>query len=90
MTKPSQKTHGRRKLAVSLPSGRRTLHFEPRAPSKAQCARCGRELHGVPTAKPQAYARSSRAPGRPYGGVLCPNCLSAEIRSLVRASGTAT
>ena len=87
MTKPSQRTHGRRKLKLRLPSGKRTFHFEPRASAKAQCARCGKELHGVPTTKPQNYARSSRAPGRAWGGVLCPSCLSTEIRGLVRAAG---
>lgn len=88
MTKPSQKTHGRRKLRVTLPSGRRTFHFQPRAHGKATCMRCGSELHGVPTNKPQNQARSSRAPSRPYAGILCPNCLSSEVRSLVR-TGTA-
>ncbi len=89
MTKPSQKTHGRRKLAVRLPSGERTFHFEPRASAPAQCARCGKELHGVPTTRVKSFARSSRAPSRQYGGVLCPNCLASEIRALVR-SGTAS
>ncbi len=90
MTNPHQRTHGRRRLAVRLPSGRRTLHFEPRAHAHGECARCGRELHGVPTTKPQNYARSSRSPSRPFAGVLCPNCLSAEVRNIVRATGTAT
>jgi large subunit ribosomal protein L34e len=89
MTRPSQKTHGRRKLPVRLPSGHRTFHFEPKTSAVAQCARCGKELHGVPTTRPQSFARSSRAPSRQYGGVLCSNCLAAEIRALVR-SGTAS
>jgi large subunit ribosomal protein L34e len=90
MTNPHQRTHGRRRLPVRLPSGRRTLHFEPRAPAKAQCSRCGKELHGVPTFKPLRYSRSARAPSRPFGGVLCPNCLSTEVRALVRSSSAST
>jgi large subunit ribosomal protein L34e len=88
MTKPSQRTHGRRRKAVTLPSGRRTLHFLPRAHSKPTCSRCGSVLQGVISSRGSPSAASLRVPNRPFAGVLCHKCLSSEIRSRAHPTGT--
>ncbi|TMI24997.1 50S ribosomal protein L34e [Candidatus Bathyarchaeota archaeon] len=87
MTKPSQRGHRRRHVKVRLPSGKRTLHFQPRAHSRPTCSRCGAQLHGV-ISKRAGLPASSRRPTRPYAGVLCGNCLTSEIRQLVRSAST--
>ncbi|TMI50531.1 50S ribosomal protein L34e [Candidatus Bathyarchaeota archaeon] len=88
MTRPSQRTSGRRKKVLTLPSGVRTIHFEAKAHRTAQCSRCGAELHGVVTGRPVGVAKSSRVPSRPFGGVLCGNCVASEIRRVARALGS--
>ncbi|TMH96009.1 50S ribosomal protein L34e [Candidatus Bathyarchaeota archaeon] len=88
MTRPSQRTGGRRKKVLTLPSGIRSIHFEAKAHKSAHCSRCGEELHGVVTGRPVGVAKSSRVPSRPFGGVLCGNCLAFEIRRVARASGS--
>ncbi|TMI30886.1 50S ribosomal protein L34e [Candidatus Bathyarchaeota archaeon] len=88
MTRPSQRTSGRRKKVLTLPSGVRAIHFEAKAHRTPQCSRCGAELHGVVTGRPVGVAKSSRVPSRLFAGVLCGNCLASEIRRVARASGS--
>jgi len=87
LTRPSQRTHGRRRKVLTLPSGTRTIHFSPKAHKGAHCSRCGAVLHGVVTGT-AAMAKSSRVPSRPFAGVLCGNCLASEVRRVARESGS--
>ncbi len=66
-----------RKVLVKLASSV-TTHFRKRKPAKAQCADCGKELQGVPRARPvelRTMPKTKKRPERPYGGVLCSKCM---------------
>ena len=76
-----------RHVAVKLAS-RVTTHYKKRNPAKAQCGNCGKELHGVPRAKPVAIRnmpKTQKRPERPYGGVLCSACMRQVMISKARA-----
>ncbi len=76
-----------RKVKVKLAS-RVTTQFRKRNPAKAQCGDCGKELHGVPRARPvemQNMPKSMKRPERPYGGVLCSSCMRKRMIAKARA-----
>ena len=83
------RTRSWRRVIRRLPGGRVTIHYEKRRPSKARCAICGAELHGVPALRPyqlSKLAKTEKRPERPYGGYICPRCLARSLREAIRAS----
>ncbi len=67
-----------RRIFKKVPGGATVLRYFRRKPSVAHCGRCGAELQGIPRANPKDMAKLSkteRRPERPFGGVLCSNCL---------------
>jgi len=85
MPRPALRTRLRAKKLVKTPGGRLSLHVMKKKVGKARCAVCGAELHGVPTlpyAKFRNLSKTEKRPERPFGGVLCPECLR---RAIVRA-----
>ncbi|MGC8982584.1 MAG: 50S ribosomal protein L34e [Desulfurococcaceae archaeon] len=89
MPRPKFRTRSWRRIKVTTPGGRSTIHYEKRRPSKAKCAICGSELHGVPALRPyqlSKLAKTEKRPERPYGGYICPRCLARGLREAVRAS----
>jgi large subunit ribosomal protein L34e len=78
MPKPWQRSRSVRKIYVRTPGGRIVVHYERRKPKIAHCALCGRPLNGVPRGRPveiRKLAKTERRPERPFGGVLCPECM---------------
>ena len=89
MPRPAHRTRSRRKVIVRTPGGRVTIHYEPRKPGPAKCAICGKPLNGVPREIPSVLkklAKTEKRPERPYGGYICPECLSRLLREAVRAT----
>ena len=67
-----------RRIFVKTPGGRTVIHYKKRRPSKAQCGKCGAILKGVASERPfrmQNMPKTKNRPERPYGGVLCSECL---------------
>ncbi|MBI2668485.1 50S ribosomal protein L34e [Candidatus Woesearchaeota archaeon] len=78
-----------RRVHVRTPSGRTTIHYRQRKPSKAHCGNCRRPLAGVPRERPKAMQnlpKSSKRPERPYGGVLCSACMRSLFKQRARGS----
>ena len=78
---------GLRMLYVKVPGGRTVIHFERQAPSKAQCAGCGRVLAGVArehSCKMQNLPKTMKRPERPYGGYYCTKCSRKVIKAKAR------
>ncbi|MCE4601244.1 MAG: 50S ribosomal protein L34e [Desulfurococcales archaeon] len=89
MVRPAYRSRSLRRAKKRTPGGRTVIRYEKRKPGPARCARCGRPLAGVPRLRPSVlgkFSKSSKRPERPYGGVLCPNCLAELLReSIIRA-----
>jgi large subunit ribosomal protein L34e len=69
------------------PGGKKVLKKKSEKPSKTRCALCAGVLGGVPCRAPSQLnklAKTEKRPERPFGGVLCPKCLSQVIRDKVR------
>ncbi len=65
------------RVKLTTPGGRNIVHFEKKKPARAQCADCGKYLHGVPQGNKttiKKLPKTQRRPERPYGGVLCSSC----------------
>ncbi len=87
MTTKGQRSTHRRKVKRKLPGGRMQVSFEKKRPRKAVCASCGMQLLGVPQEIPsqlKKMPKSQRRPERPYGGVLCFNCLKESMMERAR------
>ena len=76
-----------RKVFVKTPGSRTAVHFRERKPSKAVCGSCKKPLLGVPRERPAKMVnlpKTVKRPERPYGGVLCSNCMRKHLRQKVR------
>ena len=77
MPQGSRKSHSYRRVFRRVPSGVSRLFYKKRKPSKAVCI-CGQVLKGVACATPtkmQNMAKTAKRPERPFGGVLCGQCM---------------
>lgn len=55
--------------------------------AKHRCARCGREMHGMPRlleGKMSKIAKSKKMPERIYGGYYCASCTREILREKAR------
>ena len=69
------------------PGGKKAQKRKADKQAKARCALCKSLLGGVPNrshAGMSKLAKTQKRPERPFGGVLCPSCLSQVIRDKVR------
>ncbi len=72
-----QKSKRHRTVRIRTPGGETKIVYKKKKPGKAQCARCGMVLKGVPTERSYKMRRTPKTkkrPERPYGGVLCSKC----------------
>ena len=86
MVRPTYRSRSWRRVHVRTPGGSLVVRFERRKPGPARCARCGRELGGVPRLAPRRLRKlpkTAKRPERPYGGVLCGSCLAELIFEVV-------
>lgn len=91
MPRPMYRSRSYRRVVRRTPGGRIAIHYEKRRPSKAKCAICGAELHGVPALRPSELsklAKTEKRPERPYGGVICPACLREGLKNAIRSLTT--
>ena len=67
---------------MTTPGGERKIHYERRRPAAPKCAQCKKPLPGVARGTPaevKKLSKTQRRPERPYGGVLCSQCLRKEM-----------
>jgi large subunit ribosomal protein L34e len=77
MPRGMHKSRTFRKVFVKTPSGKNTIQYKRRKPSKAICGSCKLQLAGVPRELPRKMhnlPKTAKRPERPYGGVLCSAC----------------
>lgn len=82
MVEGKKKSRTLRRVNVRTPGGNVKTHYRPRKPKAAECASCGKVLHGVPrlnSAKMRNTPKTKKRPERPYGGVLCSACMRKKI-----------
>jgi large subunit ribosomal protein L34e len=87
MVRRSLRTRSTKKVKVTTPGGRNVTHFRSEKPDRAICGRCGGQLSGVvlcSATESRNTPASSKAPARPYAGVLCSDCLDEMIRYVTR------
>jgi large subunit ribosomal protein L34e len=85
MPRPSRRSRTLRRIHVKTAKGSK-LVYAKRKPSKAHCANCGQELHGVASARPSQMSKLSKTekrPDRPYAGQLCSKCMRLRIKSAI-------
>lgn len=87
MVRRSLRTRSVKKVKVATPGGRNVTHFRSEKPGKGVCGRCGGQLSGVSlgsATEARNMPASSKAPARPFGGVLCSDCLDELVRYVTR------
>ncbi len=85
MVRPGLRAGNVKKKMIRTPSGDLKVRILKEKHSKAKCGVCGAFLGGVPT-DPSVLRKSSKTEKRPeraYGGVLCHNCLSKQIKERI-------
>lgn len=89
MVRPALRSRSLQRKRIRTSGGRTVIHFEKRRPGSARCAICGRILNGVPRLRPvdlRRLPKTSRRPERPYGGYICPQCLTKLLKDAIRSS----
>ena len=89
MVRPGLRTRNKRRIRVRIPGSRTVTRFEKPRPKQARCAICGRPLHGVPrlpTAELRRLPKTWKRPERPYGGYICPSCLTRLLKASIHSS----
>jgi len=82
-----ERSKGRRRVKVKVPSGKVVIRYEQRKPKVAKCARCGKPLHGVPRLIPsklRKLPKTKKRPERPYGGYLCSKRMKEAMKEKAR------
>ncbi|MBU5688981.1 MAG: 50S ribosomal protein L34e [Candidatus Aenigmarchaeota archaeon] len=88
MSKTMFKSRKWKKQKLKVPGGRTVTHFRKPKPNIARCGNCGKPLHGIPRARQsemKKFAKTEKRPERPYGGVLCSNCMRKSIATKARS-----
>ncbi|MDH5482965.1 MAG: 50S ribosomal protein L34e [Candidatus Bathyarchaeota archaeon] len=88
MPRPHLRTRSKKRLKVTLPSGRSQIHYEKEIVPTPSCSMCGQQLSGMQHLTPveiRKLNRSKRRIGRPYGGQLCGKCLKNALKQAARA-----
>lgn len=87
MVSRSLRTRSRKKSRLVTPGGRKVTHFKAEKAGRATCGRCGTQMSGVATGSATMMRNltgSQKVPERPYGGILCPECLDSLMRYTTR------
>lgn len=67
-----------KKVRVRVPGSSTVTQYRYVKHSKPSCGICGADLHGVAAGRPseiRKLSKTERRPERPFGGVLCSNCM---------------
>uniref|UniRef100_A0A7C2ZQP2 Large ribosomal subunit protein eL34 n=1 Tax=Ignisphaera aggregans TaxID=334771 RepID=A0A7C2ZQP2_9CREN len=88
MVRPLYRSHSHKRIYRRTPGGRTVVHYERRKNTPMRCGRCGAILAGVPVKEHErrCLPKTAKRPERPFGGVLCPRCLRAVLKKVIRSS----
>ena len=89
MVRRALRSRSLKRTQRKVPGGRTVTHYKKGKMSIARCAKCGKDLKGVPRKRPselRKLPKSQRRPERPYGGNLCSECMREAFRKKVRGS----
>jgi large subunit ribosomal protein L34e len=87
MPQPHLRTRSKKRLKVALPGGGNKMHYKKKAASTPTCISCKKPLAGIPhltTVEVRKLNRSKKRIWRPYGGILCHNCLKNALKQAAR------
>ncbi len=87
MVRRALRSRSLKRSQMKVPGGRTVTHFRRRKPSIAKCAKCGKDLKGVPRLRVsdlKKLPKTKKRPERPYGGNLCSKCMREVFREKVR------
>ena len=87
MVRRALRSRSLKRRQMKVPGGRTVTHFRRKKPSIAKCAKCGKDLKGVPRLRVNALKKlpkTKKRPERPYGGNLCSKCMREVFREKVR------
>ncbi len=87
MVRRALRSRSLKRSQKKVPGGRTVTHFRRRKPSIAKCAKCGKDLKGVPRLRVsdlRKLPKTKKRPERPYGGNLCSKCMREVFREKVR------
>ena len=87
MPEPRFRSRSLRRVKKKLPGGSTVTKYEHRNPSVHKCSKCGKELKGIPRARPHKMKNmgiSKKTVSRPFGGNLCSNCSRKLIKEETR------
>jgi large subunit ribosomal protein L34e len=89
MPRPSLRSRSLRRIKIRIPGGASVIHYLKKKPSRASCATCGKQLHGVASkraSKMKRLAKTKKVPTRKYGGNLCPSCTKQTLKQGARGA----
>jgi len=82
MPRPNKRSRSLRRVYIRTPGAKNKILYKRRKPKQAECANCGKMLHGVPrgvSSEIRNLSKSSKHPKRMFGGNLCHVCTKLEI-----------
>ncbi len=82
MVEGKRRSRRLRRVYVRTPGGRNVVHYREMLKSRPHCSGCGAVLHGAKAVQPRALhsmPKTQKRPERPFGGVLCSQCMRREI-----------
>ncbi len=84
----SVRSRSLRRVWRRVPGGNAKTYYGRGKSYVVRCGVCGRGLGGVPRSSDvlRKGVRTSKRPERPFGGVLCPSCLSLALKLVIRGS----
>ncbi len=82
MVAPRLRSKSAKRVATRTPTGRRSLRFKAKRPSRLTCRLCGAQLGGVKNER--GLAKSAKVPSRMFAGELCGRCTSGLISMKAR------
>lgn len=88
MPEGKKKSGSKRKVFKKTPGSKNVVSYEDRKPSSAKCAKCGKELKGIPrlnNTEMHKAPKTTKRPERPYGGYLCSSCARKKIITEARS-----
>ncbi|MCK4319496.1 50S ribosomal protein L34e [Candidatus Micrarchaeota archaeon] len=81
MPKPKDRSRSMKRKNIRIPSGKSVIRYKrDLTPGTPKCAICKKKLGGSSPVGSKTQKRAER----PFGGVLCPSCLSKAIKASTR------
>lgn len=87
MPRPKYRSRSLRRVQKKMPGGKTKQVYVERKPKTHKCAKCGKDLKGIPrlgSEKAKNTPKTKKRAERPYGGFLCAACAREKIKKEAR------